>query len=136
DADAAQDARPGPVAAQTARARVAAQEDVHATDVPHVEQCGRVPDRVERVDREPGERPAVAIHRVDAVVVAPEHDVGRVIAVDVADRRRADHAALPRDGHRLDPPLHGAVGVERDHTALLAGYVDAAGADDDPFVAV
>src|SRR5439155_26229347 len=55
-ADRAHDPRPGLRSARTAGTRVAAEEDVHAPDVPGGVEGGRIPDRVETVDRETGER--------------------------------------------------------------------------------
>ena len=97
DTDRAQDAGPTPVAARTAGARVAADEDVHATEVRFVVERGRVPDRVEACPSgSPGSACPNAVDRVDAVVEAAEHDIGVTVAVDVTDGRGADDAVLAR----------------------------------------
>src|SRR5205814_2331553 len=99
DSDRAHDPGPRLVAARTTRARVAAEEDVLAADVRPVVQRRRVPDGVEAVHREPGERAAEAVEGVDAMIEAAEHDVGKSVTVHVADGRRSLHAVLARDRH-------------------------------------
>src|SRR5207245_3209343 len=84
DADRAHEPRPALAAARTTRARVAAEKDVLPPAVRCVVQRGRVPDGVEGVHREPGERTAEPIERVDAMVEAAEDDVGEAVTVDVA----------------------------------------------------
>ena len=88
--------------------------------------------RVERVHREAGQRVAVPVDHVEAVVPAAEHDVAPAVTVHVADRGRALITPLSPatiivfTRHRTVP-----LRAEHDDTALLTAGLEAAGADDD-----
>ena len=92
---------------------------------------GRVPDRVERVERETGQRAAEAVDRRrcgDRSCRTRHRGTRR------RSRRRPPACRPLRSGPRrlrADPPAHRAVRVERDDTALLAADVDRPRADDD-----
>src|SRR5204863_8317799 len=110
---------------------VAADEDVHGPTAVDVVEGGRGPDRIPVIHR--GDRVAVAVEDVDAVVPGTEHDVVDPVAGHVADGRRAVDAG----GHGLRAhqllTAKGAIAVEDvegPDGVVRGGAVQGARADD------